>query len=708
MALQPKLLRDSFEAVAPQADKLATVFYRTLFERYPSVKPLFADTNMREQRKKLIQAIAWVVKHVESPDQLATVLKAMGRRHVEYGALATHYPAVGECLLAALEEVAGSAWTPRLNDAWAEAYGAIAGIMQEGAAEAASGSATSPARRARASSTTSAQGARTMSSRIRFTSTDKPSGNGHTMTEAAAAAGGDEAGDLLSRAETLYGALEGMGTNIFLANAQFDLVFMNRRAVETLTTIEDSIQAEFGLSVDELVGGSIDRFHKGPMAGKIRKLLSNPRNLPYHRVISLADKKLDLNVNAIMEEGNIAGYVVNWEDVTEAQILDAESAKLTQMLNVLPINVMLADREFKLTYLNETSKKTLKSIEHLLPKPVDQLVGQSIDIFHKRPEHQRGIVGDDKRLPHRANIKLGPETLQLSVAALYDKDKQHIGSMVTWSVITGQVKLAEDLKNVVTLVRSSATELNASALSMASASEQTIRQSQAVTAASEQATRNVQTVASAAEEMAASIREISSNVQEASSISQEAVRKSSEANQTMVELGRASQEIGQVVKVITSIAQQTNLLALNATIEAARAGEAGKGFAVVANEVKELARQTAKATEEIGTKIGGVQSSADTAMKVIQGVAQIIGKINEISTTIAGAIEEQNAATAEISRNVSEAAKGTAEVSQNIVAVSDAAQDTGRAAEEIKSASGGLSAEAERLNGTVDEFLAKL
>jgi methyl-accepting chemotaxis protein len=706
MALQTKLLRDSFQAVAPHADRLATVFYRILFERYPSVKPLFADTNMREQRKKLIQAIALVVKHVEHPDQLVPALKAMGQRHVEYGALATHYPAVGECLLAALEEVAGAAWTPRLQDAWSEAYGVVAGIMQEGAAEAAV--TTESARRGRAAMTMSAQGARTMSNRIRFTSTAQPGGNGHTMTEAAAAAGGDEAGDLLSRAETLYGALEGMGTNIFLANAQFDLVFMNRRAVETLGSLEGAIQAEFGLSLDELVGGSIDRFHKGAMAGKIRKLLSNPRNLPYRRTISLADKKLELNVNAIMEEGDIAGYVVNWEDVTEKERLDYESARLQNMVESLPINVMMADIDFTLVYMNAASRKTLKTVEHLLPKPVDQLIGQKIDIMHKDPERVRNILRDGSRLPHSAKIKLGPETLQLNVVAIYDKDKKYVGPMVTWSVVTAQVKLGDDLKNVVTLVRSSATELNASALSMASASEQTIRQSQAVTAASEQATRNVQTVASAAEEMAASIREISSNVQEASTISQEAVRKSSEANETMVQLGRASQEIGQVVKVITSIAQQTNLLALNATIEAARAGEAGKGFAVVANEVKELARQTAKATEEIGTKIGGVQGSADAAVKVIQGVAQIIGKINEISTTIAGAIEEQNAATAEISRNVSEAARGTAEVSQNIIAVSDAAQDTGRAAEEIKSASGGLSAEAERLNGAVDEFLAKL
>jgi methyl-accepting chemotaxis protein len=162
------------------------------------------------------------------------------------------------------------------------------------------------------------------------------------------------------------------------------------------------------------------------------------------------------------------------------------------------------------------------------------------------------------------------------------------------------------------------------------------------------------------------------------------------------------------VKVITSIAQQTNLLALNATIEAARAGEAGKGFAVVANEVKELARQTARATEEIGSKIAGVQSDTETAVKSIQEISSVIQKINEIATTIAGAVEEQNAATGEISRNVGEAARGTAEVSANIASVTQAAAESGRAAGNIRTASAQLSQESERLASAVGGFLKKM
>jgi len=163
-----------------------------------------------------------------------------------------------------------------------------------------------------------------------------------------------------------------------------------------------------------------------------------------------------------------------------------------------------------------------------------------------------------------------------------------------------------------------------------------------------------------------------------------------------------------VVKVITSIAQQTNLLALNATIEAARAGEAGKGFAVVANEVKELARQTAKATEEINQKITGVQRDTQSAVVVIQGIAGVITKLNQICLTVAAAVEEQNAATGEISRSATEASKGTASVSQNVVHVSKVAQESTKTAVEIQKAANELSQVAVQMDSTIKEFLKKM
>lgn len=393
------------------------------------------------------------------------------------------------------------------------------------------------------------------------------------------------------------------------------------------------------------------------------------------------------------------------------QTLDT-TARYRSMLDGLPTNVLLADDQFRITYINPASMKQLKAIEKLLPIKADQVIGKSIDIFHKNPAHQRGIVGDPSNLPHRTRFQLGPETLDLLVTAVKDSAGNYLGPMVTWSVITDQVRLADqfeqDVKGVVGAVSQSAMEVQDGSRNMAATTEETARQAQVVAAASEQATRNVQTVSAATEELTASISEIARHVQDASRMTAEAVREADRTNGTVKELGEASNQIGQVIKVISSIAQQTNLLALNATIEAARAGEAGKGFAVVANEVKELARQTAKATEEISQKIAAIQSSTGVAVQAIETIGGRISKINEIATTIASAVEEQTAATNEISRNVAEAARGTAEVSGNIAAVSQAADEGGRGAASMLTAADRLTAESDRLGKTADEFLKRM
>jgi methyl-accepting chemotaxis protein len=261
------------------------------------------------------------------------------------------------------------------------------------------------------------------------------------------------------------------------------------------------------------------------------------------------------------------------------------------------------------------------------------------------------------------------------------------------------------VRGVVDVVTSAATELHATARSMAATAEETSRQSTTVAAASEQATRNVNVVASATEELSASVKEISQQVGHATRIIGDAVTQASATNEQVQALATAAQKIGEVVKLINDIASQTNLLALNATIEAARAGDAGKGFAVVASEVKALANQTAKATEEIATQINAIQESTKVSVQSIQAISETIARVSETSTTIASAVEEQGAATQEIARNVSEAAKGTAEVTSNIAGVSSAAQQTGAAATQVLSAAGDLSKNGESLKAEVDRFL---
>jgi methyl-accepting chemotaxis protein len=253
-------------------------------------------------------------------------------------------------------------------------------------------------------------------------------------------------------------------------------------------------------------------------------------------------------------------------------------------------------------------------------------------------------------------------------------------------------------------VAASSHQIRSASQQMAGAADETTRQVQAVSAASQQAGANVQTVAVAAEEMSSTIREISRQLQEALRVAQQASREAETTTRLMDELGASSEEIGEVVKVITSIAQQTNLLALNATIEAARAGEAGKGFAVVATEVKQLASQTARATEEIARKIQMVQGSTDSAVGGIRGMADVILQIHDISTTLAGAMEEQSAATGEIARNVQEAARGTEEVTRSITTVSAVATQTASGAGQSLSASEQLADVASELESLVGAF----
>ena len=258
---------------------------------------------------------------------------------------------------------------------------------------------------------------------------------------------------------------------------------------------------------------------------------------------------------------------------------------------------------------------------------------------------------------------------------------------------------------VVEAVASAATEMEATATSLATGVDDTLRQTTAVAAAAEQASANVQTVAAAAEELAASIGEITRQATESTRVAQEASAEAARTNATVEALAASAQKIGEVVRLINDIAGQTNLLALNATIEAARAGEAGKGFAVVASEVKNLAGQTAKATDEIAAQIGSVQLETSRSVEAIRAIGAAIERMSAVAASIAAAVEEQGAATAEIARNVQQAAQGTSVVSSSIGAVQRVADDTGRSTGEMRKAASELSANAERLRREVASFI---
>ncbi|MGI4758564.1 MAG: methyl-accepting chemotaxis protein [Janthinobacterium lividum] len=254
-------------------------------------------------------------------------------------------------------------------------------------------------------------------------------------------------------------------------------------------------------------------------------------------------------------------------------------------------------------------------------------------------------------------------------------------------------------------VSSSSEELASVSAQLRNSSQEAAQQAKDAAQVSDQVSGNVSIVAASAEEMLASIREISKSASEAARVAKTAVAMAQETNQTINKLGVSGQEIGKVIKVITSIAQQTNLLALNATIEAARAGEAGKGFAVVANEVKELAKETARATEEIGQKIDAIQADTQAAVRAIAQVSEIINEVNDISGTIATAVEEQTATTNEIGRNVTDAARGTSEIAQSVSRVAEATEQASSGAISTQNAAQSLSGMASQLQLLVSRFV---
>ncbi len=278
-----------------------------------------------------------------------------------------------------------------------------------------------------------------------------------------------------------------------------------------------------------------------------------------------------------------------------------------------------------------------------------------------------------------------------------------ISKQVNRLIDTARQSFVAISKNAGTLA-SSSEELAAVSTQMSSNAEETSAQAKAVSNAAGEVSSNTQAVAASVEEMSATIREISINAVQASTIATQAVSLAQQASATMAKLDSSSLEIGNVLKMISSIAEQTNLLALNATIEAARAGELGKGFAVVANEVKELARQTAKATEEIGGNISSIQGNTKEAVSAIVEITSVINRINDISGMIASAVEEQAATTGEMGRNVTAAASSSANIASNIVYVSETAQNTTEGANNSKLASQQLAEIAVELQGLVNKF----
>ncbi len=385
-----------------------------------------------------------------------------------------------------------------------------------------------------------------------------------------------------------------------------------------------------------------------------------------------------------------------------------------QMLEQLPSALMTADPrdDFRVTYLNPHALDLLRRLEPVLPCKPEEVLGKSVDILHRNPERQRAILSDPDKLPYKARVPMGQEVMDLTVSAIRNQQGEYVSAMLSWNLVTAQARLADSFEaevgGVVEAVAAAAAQLHQAAEALSGAAATSDREAAAVAEASTRAGADVQAVAASAEELAASVAEITRQVADGAAVARAAAEEARATDGTVQGLAQAAQRIGDVVRLIGDIAGQTNLLALNATIEAARAGEAGKGFAVVASEVKQLAGQTAKATEEIGAQIGAIQAATGEAVAALRSIGSTIERMNEVTSAIAAAVEEQGSATREIARSAAQVAEGTTAVTQRIQDVQRAARQTGEASASLLGAANDLTGHAGALRSRSGEFLASV
>jgi methyl-accepting chemotaxis protein len=495
----------------------------------------------------------------------------------------------------------------------------------------------------------------------------------------------------------LEAAADGASVALMMVDREFRILQVNRATRELMRDRAELFARAFpGIDTERLEGVCIDVFHKNPQHQ--RRMLAQPLREPHIAEIAIDDLRFSLRVSSVVNDrGDYLGNVLEWADVTRARQNEGMLAAINKVQAVVEFTLDGTVTGANGRFLDALGYRLEEVVgrHHSLFVPEDEAAGAGYRLFWdklRRGDHDEG--------QYRRIGKGGREIwIQASYNPILDRNGAPIKVVKYASDITAQKAVAARVAEISGVVASAASEMRATAESMAVAAEETTRQAANVASAAELTSMNVQTVSSAGEELTASIGEISRQVADSSHVAQQAVTEVERTDEAISSLAEAARKIGHVVTLINDIAGQTKLLALNATIEAARAGEAGKGFAVVASEVKSLSDQTARATHEISSQITAMQSATQTSVTAIAAITDTIRKVAEIASAIAGAVEEQSAATREIAANVAQLAEGSQQVSSSIGGVNQVAAQSSEASGQLLEASGELARQAEALTG---------